>query len=106
MTKREEIQTFVGQFVEGLVKLMREQAHETVDATFGEDAKAEAPAQEAPVRQVSSAASRERAEAAPGSTRGAPKAGARGHPLEAELGRARDRQPSREDARPTPTAPE
>jgi hypothetical protein len=35
MSRKEEIQQFVGQFVEGLVKLMREQAHETVDATFG-----------------------------------------------------------------------
>jgi hypothetical protein len=38
MSKRQEINEYVGKFVTGLVKLMRESAHETVDATFSEEA--------------------------------------------------------------------
>ncbi len=36
MSKKEEITQYVGKFIEGLTKLMRAAAHETVDATFGD----------------------------------------------------------------------
>lgn len=50
MSKREEIQAFVGQFTTGLMKLMREAAHETVDATFGEEESAGAAQSPKPAR--------------------------------------------------------
>lgn len=34
MSKRDEIKEYVNKFAEGFVKLLREAAHETVDATF------------------------------------------------------------------------
>jgi hypothetical protein len=71
MSKQEEIKEHVAKFVTGLVKLMRDAAHETVDATFADDGEGESAGGGPKVRAVKSA----RSASAPKQLKAAPSGG-------------------------------